>query len=113
MKEQLVGYENLIEDLYRLQRETATVHGVHLAEARQEGERLGGRVRELEALLQASDSQLAEAHRKIAVLEERNQLLERAIQDYMCRLDKFLDLENRRLSTRIINFLFWSRGPRP
>jgi len=113
MKEQLIGYENLIEDLYRLQRETATVHGVQLAEARQEGETLRARVRELEALLQARDGQLAEARGKIAVLDERNQLLERSIQDYMRRLDEFLNLEKRRLSTRIINFLFWSRGSRP
>ncbi len=113
MKEQLIGYENLIEDLYRLQRETAGVHAIQLAEARQEAETLRARVRELEALLQARDSQLAEARGKNAVLEERNQLLDRSIPDYMRRLDEFLNLENRRLSTRIINFLFWSRGPRP
>jgi hypothetical protein len=113
MKEQLIGYENLIEDLYRLQRETATVHGVQLAEARQEGETLRTQVREVEALLQARDGQLAAARGKIAVLDERNQLLERLIQDYMRRLDEFLNLEKRRLSTRIINFLFWSRGSRP
>ena len=113
MKDQLIGYENLIEDLYRLQSETANAHGIQLAEARQEGETLRARVREVEALLQARDGQLAEARGKIAVLDERNQLLERSIQDYMRRLDEFLNLEKRRLSTRIINFLFWSRGSRP
>ena len=70
-------------------------------------------MRELEALVQARDGQLAEARGKIAVLDERNQLLERLIQDYMRRLDEFLNLEKRRLSTRIINFLFWSRDSRP
>ncbi len=169
MKEQLIGYENLIEDLYRLQRETASVHETQLAEARQEGETLRsritelealvqardgqlaearqegetlhsritelealvqagdgqlaearqqaetlpGRVGELEALVQARDGQLAEARARVGGLEEQNQLQERLIQASMGRLDEFLNLQNRRLSTRLINLLFWTRGPRP
>jgi GT2 family glycosyltransferase len=120
MKEQLVGYENLIEDLYRLQRETADAHGLQLTEARQEAETLHARVREVEALLQARDGQLAEARQegetlraRAGVLEEQNQLQERLIQASMHRLDDFLSQQSRRLSTRIIDFLFWSRGPRP
>ncbi len=119
MKEQLIGYENLVEDLYRLQRETEDAHRAELAEARREEETLRARVREVEALLQARDGQLAEARQegemvraRVGVLEEQNQLQERLIQASMHRLDDFLSQQSRRLSTRIINFLFWSRGPR-
>jgi hypothetical protein len=96
MKDQLIGYENLIEDLYRLQRETANAHGIQLAEARV-------RLTELEALLQARENQLAEARQegetlrgRVVVLEEQNQLQERFIQATMRRLDEFLNQQSRR-----------------
>jgi len=140
MKEQLIGYENLIEDLYGLQREAEDVYRTQLAEARQEVEVLRRQVGELEALVQARDGQLAEARQEpqalrtrvgeleglvqardgqlaearglISVLEEQSRLQERLIGATIRRLDEFIEQQSRRLSTRIVNFLFWSRGPR-
>src|SRR3990172_9086913 len=134
MKEQLTGYETLVEDLLRWQREAGRVHSVQLAEARQEGEGLRGRVRELEALAQARDAQLAEARQegeglrgrvrelealaqardaqlaevnaKAGALEVQVQLQKQLIEASMSRLDEFLNQQNRRLSTRITNLLF-------
>ncbi|HZY31190.1 MAG TPA: hypothetical protein VFF86_06060, partial [Candidatus Methylomirabilis sp.] len=155
MKEQLIGYEHLIEDLYRLQREAEGVHRTQLAEARQEGDALRRQVGELDALVQARDGQLAEAHReaealrgrvaelepqlaeahreaealrgrvaelepqlaetrdRVSALEAQIQLQEHVIQTSMRRLDEFLEEQSRRLSTRIVNFLFWAKRPRP
>lgn len=123
MKEQLIGYENLIEDLLRMQRERADAHDILLAEARQarqEVETLRCRLRELETLLEAKDGQLAEARQeaetlrgRVGVLEEQNQLQERLIQVSMRRLEEFLNVQSRRFSTRIVDLLSWIRGPRP
>jgi GT2 family glycosyltransferase len=197
MKEQLIAYENLIEDQYRLQRETASLHETQLAEARQEADTLRSRIGELEALAQTPDGQLAEARQeaqardgqltearqeaqalrtragelealaqaqdgqlaearqeaetlrsrigelealaqaqdgqlaearqeaqardgqlavacgRVSVLEEQSRLQERLIEATIRRLDEFLEQQSRRLSSRIVNFLFWSRGPRP
>jgi len=70
-------------------------------------------VRELEALAQARDAQLAEVNAKAGALEVQVQLQKQLIEASMSRLDEFLNQQNRRLSTRITNLLFWTRGPRP
>ena len=113
MKEQLIGYEHLIEDLYRLQREAEGVHRTQLAEARQEGDALRRRVGELDALVQDRDGRLAETRDRVSALEAQIQLQEHVIQTSMRRLDEFLEEQSRRLSTRIVNFLFWTKRPRP
>ena len=85
-------HETIIEDLYKLQRDTAEAHNIQLAKARQETETLRDRVRELEALVQAKDSQI--------------QLYEQLTQETLRRLDEYLNLENNRLFTRIGRRLF-------
>ena len=127
MKEQLFGYEELIEDLYRLHREAATEHDMQLAEARREAETLRSRVGELETLLQVGDAQLAEARQegealraqlaeacaKVSALEVQVQLQKQLIEASLVRLDEFLNEQNRRLSSRIRDFLFWTQRSRP
>ena len=64
-------------------------------------------------LAQARDAQLAEVNAKAGALEVQVQLQKQLIEASMSRLDEFLNQQNRRLSTRITNLLFWTRGPRP
>jgi GT2 family glycosyltransferase len=105
-------HETIIEDLYKLQSDTAQAHHVQLAQARQETEALLNRVRELEALVQTKDSQLSEARAKIEMQDHQIQLHERLIQETLRRMDEYLHLQRNRLSVRIGRRLFGRRGPR-